>query len=47
MGTITSKDTRRISFHNTGALTTPIVIQKSMDVENAIAFNELPAVCYL
>ncbi|CAB3239928.1 unnamed protein product [Arctia plantaginis] len=43
MGTITSKDTRRISFANTCALTTPIVIQNSIEVENAIAFNELPA----
>lgn len=44
MGTIATKDTRRISFDNTFALTTPMAIQKSIETENAIAFDNLPMV---
>ncbi|XP_075971950.1 uncharacterized protein LOC142973810 isoform X2 [Anticarsia gemmatalis] len=43
MGTITSKDTRRISFDNTFALSTPLTMQKSIETENAIAFDNIPA----
>ncbi|KAJ8735521.1 hypothetical protein PYW07_007141 [Mythimna separata] len=42
MGTIISRDTRRISFDNNFAITPPIGLQKSIEAENAIAFDNLP-----
>ncbi|KAJ0182567.1 hypothetical protein K1T71_001936 [Dendrolimus kikuchii] len=43
MGTLVSKDTRRISFDNTFALNPPIRVQKSID-RDVINFNDLAAV---
>ncbi|PZC80196.1 MICOS complex subunit MIC19 [Helicoverpa armigera] len=42
MGTFVSKDTRRISFDNTFAFSPPISLQKSIEAENVIAFDNLP-----
>lgn len=44
MGTIASKDTRRISFDNNFAISPPIALQKSIEAENVIAFENLPPV---
>lgn len=44
MGTYISKDTRRISFDNNFALSSPIPLQKSIEAENAMALNNLPPV---
>ncbi|KAH9637982.1 hypothetical protein HF086_014843 [Spodoptera exigua] len=42
MGAYVSKDTRRISFDNTFELISPIPLQKSIEAENSIAFDNLP-----
>ncbi|KAJ8736406.1 hypothetical protein PYW08_007062 [Mythimna loreyi] len=42
MGALISRDTRRISFDNNFALSSPIPLQKSIEAENAISFVNLP-----
>ena len=46
MGALYSRDTRRISFDNNFALSPPIALQKSIEAENAIAFDNLPPVSF-
>lgn len=44
MGTLISRDTRRISFDNNFAISPPIPLQKSIEAENAMAFDNMPPV---